>query len=81
MIDSTRIKAYHAHIYYDAISRPRAAALRDERGIGVIANGRKPAACDRSCGDQAEMRHSGETDPWRAQRASPAATRPIRPRL
>jgi aromatic ring-cleaving dioxygenase len=29
MIDSTRIKAYHAHIYYDAISRPRAAALRE----------------------------------------------------
>ena len=28
MIDPTRIKGYHAHVYYDAISRPRAAALR-----------------------------------------------------
>ena len=29
MIEASRIKAYHAHIYYDAISRPRAAALRE----------------------------------------------------
>src|SRR5580700_6507775 len=29
MIDPSRIKAYHAHIYYDAISRPRAATLRE----------------------------------------------------
>ena len=28
MNDPARIDAYHAHIYYDAISRPRAAALR-----------------------------------------------------
>ncbi len=28
MIDPARIKAWHAHIYYDAISRPRAAKLR-----------------------------------------------------
>ena len=29
MIEASRIKGYHAHIYYDAISRPRAAALRE----------------------------------------------------
>jgi aromatic ring-cleaving dioxygenase len=28
MIDPDRIKGYHAHIYYDAVSRPRAAELR-----------------------------------------------------
>jgi len=28
MIDPSRIKAWHAHIYYDALSRPRAAELR-----------------------------------------------------
>src|SRR6185312_380112 len=28
MIDPSRIKGYHAHIYYDALSRPRAAELR-----------------------------------------------------
>ncbi len=28
MIDPSRITAYHAHIYYDALSRPRAASLR-----------------------------------------------------
>jgi aromatic ring-cleaving dioxygenase len=29
MIDPSRIEGYHAHIYYDAISRPRAAELRE----------------------------------------------------
>ena len=29
MIDISRIAGYHAHIYYDALSRPRAAALRE----------------------------------------------------
>ncbi len=29
MIDPSRINGYHAHIYYDALSRPRAAALRE----------------------------------------------------
>jgi aromatic ring-cleaving dioxygenase len=29
MNDPARIHGYHAHIYYDAISRPRAAALRE----------------------------------------------------
>ena len=29
MIDPGRITDYHAHIYYDAISRPRAAQLRE----------------------------------------------------
>ena len=29
MIDPARIKAWHAHIYYDAVSRHRAAALRE----------------------------------------------------
>jgi aromatic ring-cleaving dioxygenase len=28
MIDPSRIHGYHAHIYYDALSRPRAAELR-----------------------------------------------------
>ena len=28
MIDPSKIDDYHAHIYYDAVSRPRAAALR-----------------------------------------------------
>jgi aromatic ring-cleaving dioxygenase len=28
MIDPARIKGYHAHIYYDALSRPHAAELR-----------------------------------------------------
>jgi len=28
VIDPARIKAWHAHIYYDAVSRPRAADLR-----------------------------------------------------
>ena len=28
MIDPSRIHAYHAHVYYDAVSRPHAAALR-----------------------------------------------------
>ncbi len=28
MIDPSRIKGYHAHIYYDALSRRRAAKLR-----------------------------------------------------
>lgn len=28
MIDPARITAYHAHVYYDAVSRPHAAALR-----------------------------------------------------
>lgn len=28
MIDPARVRAYHAHIYYDEASRPRAAALR-----------------------------------------------------
>ncbi len=28
MIDPSRIQGYHAHVYYDALSRPRAAALR-----------------------------------------------------
>ena len=28
MIDPSRINGYHAHIYYDALSRPRAAELR-----------------------------------------------------
>ena len=28
MIETSRITAYHAHIYYDAVSRPRAAQLR-----------------------------------------------------
>jgi aromatic ring-cleaving dioxygenase len=27
-IDPARITDYHAHIYYDAVSRPRAALLR-----------------------------------------------------
>jgi aromatic ring-cleaving dioxygenase len=29
MIDPSRINGYHAHIYYDAHSRPRAAQLRE----------------------------------------------------
>ena len=29
MIEPTRIQGYHAHIYYDALSRPRAAELRE----------------------------------------------------
>ena len=29
MIDPSRIKAWHAHVYYDAVSRPRAATLRE----------------------------------------------------
>jgi len=28
MIDPSRIHGYHAHIYYDALTRPRAAELR-----------------------------------------------------
>jgi aromatic ring-cleaving dioxygenase len=37
MIDPSRIKGYHAHIYYDALSRPRAAELREavEKGFTV----------------------------------------------
>jgi DOPA 4,5-dioxygenase len=57
MIDPTRIKGYHAHIYYDALSRPRAAELREavERQFDIrmgrwhdVPVGRIRARCIRS---------------------------------
>jgi DOPA 4,5-dioxygenase len=29
VIEASRVKGWHAHVYYDALSRPRAAALRE----------------------------------------------------
>ena len=53
MIDPTRIKGYHAHIYYDALSRPqRRGAARSGRAAFRCQNG----ALARRAGRTASMR-------------------------